>query len=43
MEEQEKATEEDPCHPIKWAIHITHSRIQTPTHKYTYLHIAFYS
>ena len=41
MEEQEKATEEDPCHPNKWVIHITHSRIQSPTHKYTYLHIAF--
>ena len=43
MEEQEKATEEDPCYPIKWVIHITHSRIQTPTHKYTYLHIESYS
>ena len=42
MEQQEKATEEDPCHPIKWVIHITHSRIQTPTPKYTYLHIAFF-
>ena len=43
MKEQEKATEEDPCHPNKWVIHITHSRIQSPTHKYTYPHIAFYS
>ena len=43
MEVQEKATEEDQCHPIKSVIYITHSRIQTPTHKYTYLHIAFYS
>ena len=43
MEEQEKPTEEDPCHPIKWVTDIRHSRIQTPTHKYTYLHIVFYS
>ena len=27
----------------RWVIHFTHSRIQSPTHKYTYLHIAFYS
>ena len=38
MEEQEKATEEDPCHPIKWVIHITHSRIQTPTQIYISTH-----
>ena len=43
MEEQEKATEEEPCHQNKWVIHITHSRIESHTHKYTYLHIAFYS
>ena len=43
MEEQEKESEEDPCHPNKRVIHITHSRILSPTHKYTYLHIAFYS
>ena len=40
-EAQGKITEEDPCHPNKWNIHITHSRIPSPTQKYTYLHIAY--
>ena len=43
MEEQEKATEEDPCNANKWVVHITHSSIQSPTHKYTSLHGAFIS